>query len=70
MSWRIPPRYARDEPSAQCRAGRLSRPAVRRPLRRARELAAIGAPVSPVLDFDLDGDDVTLALYDLASAAP
>jgi hypothetical protein len=34
------------------------------------ELAAIGAPVNPVLDFDLDGDDVTLALYDLASAAP
>jgi S-adenosylhomocysteine hydrolase len=36
----------------------------------AGEECAIGAPVNPVLDFDLDGDDVTLALYDLASAAP
>jgi hypothetical protein len=26
------------------------------------ELAAIGAPVNPVFDFELDGDDVTLAV--------
>jgi hypothetical protein len=29
------------------------------------ELAAIGEPVNRVLEVDLDGDEVTLTLYDL-----
>ena len=29
------------------------------------ELAAVGDPVNRVLEVDLDGDDVTFALYDL-----
>jgi len=33
------------------------------------ELATIGEPVNFVLEVDLDGDDVTLALYDLPSTA-
>jgi predicted nuclease of predicted toxin-antitoxin system len=32
------------------------------------ELATIGEPVNRVLEVDLDGDDVTLALYDWPSA--
>jgi predicted nuclease of predicted toxin-antitoxin system len=32
------------------------------------ELNVIGEPVNRVLEVDLDGEDVTLALYDLASA--
>jgi predicted nuclease of predicted toxin-antitoxin system len=32
------------------------------------ELATIGEPVNRVLELDLDGDDVTLALYDWPSA--
>jgi predicted nuclease of predicted toxin-antitoxin system len=32
------------------------------------ELASIGEPVNRVLEVDLDGEDVTLALYDLPSA--
>ena len=32
------------------------------------ELAIIGEPVNRVLEVDLDGDDVTLALYDWPSA--
>ena len=31
------------------------------------ELAALGAPVNRVIEVDLDGDDVTFALYDLPS---
>jgi predicted nuclease of predicted toxin-antitoxin system len=31
------------------------------------ELAALGEPVNRVLEVDLDGDDVTFALYDLPS---
>ena len=34
------------------------------------EFATIGEPVNRVLEVDLDGDDVTLALYDFPSAAP
>jgi predicted nuclease of predicted toxin-antitoxin system len=33
-------------------------------------LATTGEPINRVLELDLDGDDVTLALYDLPSAAP
>jgi hypothetical protein len=29
------------------------------------ELAVIGEPINRVLEVDLDGDDVTLTLYDL-----
>jgi len=32
------------------------------------ELAAIGEPVNRVLEVDLDGEEVTLTLYDLPSA--
>jgi hypothetical protein len=32
------------------------------------ELATIGEPINRVLEVDLDGDDVTLALYDWPSA--
>jgi hypothetical protein len=32
------------------------------------ELAVIGEPVNRVLDVDLDGDEVTLTLYDLPPA--
>jgi hypothetical protein len=32
------------------------------------ELAVIGEPVNRVLEIDLDGDEVTLTLYDLPSA--
>ena len=32
------------------------------------ELAVIGEPVNRVLEVDLDGDEVTLTLYDLPSA--
>jgi predicted nuclease of predicted toxin-antitoxin system len=32
------------------------------------ELAVIGEPVNRVLEVDLDGEDVTLTLYDLPSA--
>jgi predicted nuclease of predicted toxin-antitoxin system len=32
------------------------------------ELAAIGEPVNRVLEVDLDGEDVTLTLYDLPPA--
>jgi hypothetical protein len=31
------------------------------------ELAAIGEPVNRVIEVDLDGEEVTLALYDLPS---
>jgi hypothetical protein len=31
------------------------------------ELATLGEPVNRVLEVDLDGDDVTFALYDLPS---
>jgi predicted nuclease of predicted toxin-antitoxin system len=34
------------------------------------ELATIGEPVNRVLEVDLEGDDVMLALYDFPSAAP
>jgi predicted nuclease of predicted toxin-antitoxin system len=34
------------------------------------ELAATGEPVNRVLEVDLDGDEVTLTLYDLPPAAP
>ena len=34
------------------------------------ELAVIGEPVNRVLEVDLDGEDVTLTLYDLPPAAP
>jgi len=34
------------------------------------ELAIVGEPVNRVLEVDLDGDDVTLTLYDLPSAGP
>jgi predicted nuclease of predicted toxin-antitoxin system len=33
------------------------------------ELATIGEPINRVLEVDPDGEDVTLALYDLPSAA-
>ena len=33
-------------------------------------LAMIGEPVNRVLEVDLDGDDVTLTLYDLPPAVP
>jgi hypothetical protein len=33
-------------------------------------LATIGEPVNRVPEVDLDGDDVTLVLYDLPPAAP
>ena len=33
------------------------------------ELATLGEPVNRVLEVDLDGDDVTFALYDLPSGA-
>lgn len=29
------------------------------------ELAAFGEPINPVLEVDIDGDDVTFTLYDL-----
>jgi predicted nuclease of predicted toxin-antitoxin system len=45
-------------------------PAVGRNLQQHLFKAAIGEPVNRVLEVDLDGDDVTLALYDLPSAAP
>jgi predicted nuclease of predicted toxin-antitoxin system len=51
-------------------------PAVHRDLQRRLfkaaldEFATIGEPVNRVLEVDLDGDDVTLALYDFPSAAP
>ena len=32
------------------------------------ELAILGEPVNRVLEVDLDGDEVTLTLYDLPSA--
>ena len=32
------------------------------------ELVTIGEPVNRVLEVDIDGDDVTLALYDLPPA--
>ena len=34
------------------------------------ELAVIGEPVNRVLEVDLDGDEVTLTLYDLPSTTP
>ena len=34
------------------------------------ELALIGEPVNRVLEVDLDGDEVTLTLYDLPPGAP
>jgi predicted nuclease of predicted toxin-antitoxin system len=34
------------------------------------ELATLGEPVNRVLEVDLDGDDVTFALYDLPSGDP
>ena len=34
------------------------------------ELAVIGEPVNRVLEVDLDGEDVTLTLYDLPPGAP
>jgi predicted nuclease of predicted toxin-antitoxin system len=34
------------------------------------ELATLGEPVNRVLEVDLDGDDVTFALYDLPSDTP
>lgn len=34
------------------------------------ELAVIGEPVNRVLEVDLDGEDVTLTLYDLPPNAP
>ncbi len=34
------------------------------------ELATTGEPVNRVLEVDLDGDEVTLTLYDLPSSAP
>jgi hypothetical protein len=49
-------------------------PAVSRPLQRKLfraaldELAVIGEPVNRVLELDLDGDDVTLAIYDWPAA--
>jgi hypothetical protein len=58
-----------------CRA-RHSCPAVHRDLQQRLfkaaldEFATIGEPVNRVLEVDLDGDDVTLALYDFPSAAP
>jgi predicted nuclease of predicted toxin-antitoxin system len=35
-----------------------------------RELAIIGEPVNRVLEVDLDGDEVTLALYEMPSTTP
>ena len=32
------------------------------------ELATLGEPINRVLEVDLDGDEVTLTLYDLPSA--
>ena len=49
-------------------------PAVNRELQRRLfkaaldELAAIGEPVNRVLEIDLDGEEVTLTLYDLPPA--
>ena len=49
-------------------------PAVSRPLQRKLfraaldELAVIGEPVNRVLEVDLDGDDVTLVIYDWPAA--
>jgi hypothetical protein len=40
-------------------------PVVRRDLQQRLFKAAIGEPVNRVLEVDLDGEDVTLALYDL-----
>jgi hypothetical protein len=34
------------------------------------EIAILGEPVNRVLEVDLDGDDVTFALYDLPPTAP
>ena len=34
------------------------------------ELATLGEPVNRVLEVDLDGDEVTLTLYDLPSSGP
>jgi predicted nuclease of predicted toxin-antitoxin system len=34
------------------------------------ELAALGEPINRVLEVDLNGDDVTLALYDLPPSTP
>ena len=34
------------------------------------QLAVIGEPVNQVLEIDLDGDDVTFALYDLPGKTP
>jgi hypothetical protein len=34
------------------------------------EFAVIGEPVNRVLEVDLDGEEVTLTLYDLPSTTP
>jgi hypothetical protein len=34
------------------------------------QLAMFGEPVNQVLEVDLDGDDVTFALYDLPGKTP
>jgi hypothetical protein len=34
------------------------------------ELAILGEPVNRVIEVDLDGDDVTFAIYDLPAGEP